>query len=100
HAEHRVVDEDLDMLAQLPPVPQGMLQLGKLRGQSFEHRAHRRVGTERLLEHPPAGAVTTDELRHPGGDFDGDGRFHSSSYFCLIEATTVGSASVVVSPST
>src|SRR3989442_1184160 len=39
HAEHGVVDEDLDVLAQLPAVPEGVVELGEPAAERLEQRA-------------------------------------------------------------
>src|SRR5262249_37215733 len=102
-----VVDEHLDVLAQVVAVPEGLRQLRVAVGQAAQHAAHGGRLGQGLVEHAPAGAVATDEARHPARDLDGDGsRFGRrglpslSSYFFLRSATTPASASVVVSPST
>src|SRR5262245_59568425 len=72
--EHRVVDEDLDVLAQLFAVPESPVQLGKARREPCEHAPDRRTGRQRLVEDAPPRAVAAHELRDPGGDLHGNGR--------------------------
>src|SRR5436309_15778443 len=69
-AEDGVVDEDLDVLAQIAAVPEGLVQLGKARAQGLEQRAYGGAGRQRLVEHPPGGAVTAHEARGPAEDLD------------------------------
>src|SRR3989442_11620192 len=69
-AEDGVVDEDLDVLAELPPVPDGIVQLGEARAESLEERAHGGARRQRLLEHAPGGAVAAHEARGPADDLD------------------------------
>src|SRR2546426_2628881 len=69
-AEDGVVDEDLDVLAELPPVPEGIVQLGEARAESLEERAHGGARRQRLLEHAPGGAVAAHEARGPADDLD------------------------------
>src|SRR6185436_7465150 len=67
---HGVVDEDLDVLAEVRPVPERRLQLGEAVVQPAEHRAQGRAVGQRLLEEPPRRAVAADEARGPADDLD------------------------------
>src|SRR5205814_3049384 len=67
--EDRVVDQHLDVLAELAAVPERGLQLGVARRQPFENGPQGRTGRHGLIEHPPTRAVAADELRDPGDDF-------------------------------
>src|SRR4029453_13744346 len=73
-AEHSVVDEDLDVLTQLVPVPEGSVKLGVARRNPGEHAPDRRAGRQGLVQDTPPRAVAAPELRDPGGDLHGNRR--------------------------
>src|SRR5881409_1343705 len=73
-AEHRVVDEDLDVLAQLVAVPEGPVKLRVPRREPGEHAPDGRAGRQRLVQDAPPRPVAAHELRDPGGDLHGDRR--------------------------
>src|SRR5205814_559231 len=77
HAEHGIVDEDLDVLAELPAVPEGVVELGEPAAERLEQRADGGAGRQRLLEHAPRRAVAAHEARGPADDLDGRGGHRS-----------------------
>src|SRR5688500_6321879 len=81
-AEHGVVDEDLDVLAEVAGVPEGGVELGKANAQGLEDRAHggRRGG--RLVELALRGPVTADEAGRPADDLHGNRRRGDVSARC------------------
>src|SRR6266540_5882106 len=55
-AEHRIVDEQLDVLAQLLAVPEDPLELREPRREALEHTPDRRARHQRLVHDAPARA--------------------------------------------
>src|SRR5581483_5290395 len=75
HAQHRVVDEDLDVvpeLARLPGVPEGAPELREALAHPAEHVAHGRATGGGLLEAHLAGARSPHEAVDPGHHLDPD----------------------------
>src|SRR5260370_7194063 len=62
HAEHGVVDEDLDVLAELPAVPEGVVELGEPAAERLEQRADGGAGRRRLREPGPRPAVSSPDV--------------------------------------
>src|SRR5205807_2584115 len=76
-AEHGVVDEHLDVLAELQPLPQRGVELRVARREPLQNAADGRARDDRLLEQLPTGPDPAAELRDPGDDLYRD-RPHSS----------------------
>src|SRR5262245_14337866 len=70
--QHGVVDQHLDVLADLRSVPERGPQLGEASRQPHQHRAHGGAFSERLREDLPPGAVASGELGDPAHDLDFD----------------------------
>src|SRR3989449_8586459 len=64
-AEHRIVDEHLDVLAQLVAVPEGPLELREPRREALEHTPDRRARGQRLVHDAPAPALAAHGPRGP-----------------------------------
>src|SRR5260370_11223507 len=71
HAEHGVVDEDLDVLAELPAVPEGVVELREPAAERLEQRADGGAGRQRLLEHAARRTVAPPQPRRPAAHLAG-----------------------------
>ena len=72
--QDRVVDENLDMLRQVPSraVPEDIPQRRVPIAESREDGPHRGPGSSGFFEDPSPRAVPSHELRHPGDRLHGD----------------------------
>src|SRR5688500_14720964 len=81
-AEHGLVDENLDVLAEVAGVPERGVEFGEANAQGLEDGAHGRGRRDGLLEAAARGAIPADEARRPADDLDGGRRRRDVSARC------------------